>query len=148
MFNITHKFLTPTSKLISVPDEESLRYYLFLGTVQLVNGNDSINIDWDNIPLLDFSYIMFCISEILSNKIEATESFSFTESDDTISFLKKEADLHITTSYSSEKIEGKFDEFAKEAKSFYKKIVTEIEDEYVDIKKSPFFLIYSDKVKW
>jgi len=97
---------------------------------------------------LDFSYIMFCISEILSNKIEATESFSFTESDDTISFLKKEADLHITTSYSSEKIEGKFDEFAKEAKSFYKKIVTEIEDEYVDIKKSPFFLIYSDKVKW
>ena len=92
------------------------------------SANTSIDMQWEWIPLLDFSFSLFQIVKSLSNKENSFESFEFTESTENIKFVREGSTLKILPSFSPNTIYTTFDEFNNEVQTFHKKISVYIKE--------------------
>jgi len=123
MFEINYNFSNGNSQDVTKADETALRYNFFLGGVILKNGNNSISLDWEWIPILDFALCLLTICNSLGQKISGEEEFEFTESEARIIFQKDTDRMRIVASFSNETLELGFDDFQKTIEEFYKDVV-------------------------
>ena len=142
MFDIKYHLSYNTYSDITKADESDLRYNLFLGNLVLKTQSQSIIIDWDWIPLLDFAFCLLTISNNLSAKMRAEEEFEFTESDAKIYFQKNNDKIKIVVSFSDKQLEISFEEFKTGVHEFYKNLVFEIITKDKEIKNNILFLEY------
>lgn len=119
-----------------------IRYTLFLGSIFFKNKDSFICLDWDWIPLVDFSLELFSISLELLGKNECTKQFDFTESDDLLLFQKENDLITIKTSYSEEMITVPFVEFVKAARNFHANLIADIRSSYDTINQNNIFEAY------
>jgi len=127
MFNIEYSIITASFEDLEVMTEEELRYNFLLGNVVFNSANTSIDMQWEWIPLLDFSFSLFQIVKSLSYKENSFESFEFTESTEIIKFIREGNTLKILPSFSPNTIYTTFDEFDNEVQIFHKEISKYIE---------------------
>jgi hypothetical protein len=132
MFKVDYNIIRGSINNIDIITDEELRYNSLLGNVVFSLGGVKIDMSWEWVPLLDFS---FCLSEIttaLQDQEEATECFEFTESTETLKFSKKGNILKILPSFSSNTIITQFDDFKKEVKKFRYDIISYIKGQLGD----------------
>lgn len=123
MFNIQFNVISLGTENISELLDEEVRYNFLLGNVVFVNEPRRINMDWEWIPLFDFS---ICMSEILKKLSDTTvgfEVFEFTESDAVINFIRTDQSIEISFSFTENNISISFEEFIIGIESFKKSIV-------------------------
>ena len=89
MYYIDYSIITASFDDLEVMTEEELRYNFLLGNVVFNSANTSIDMQWEWIPLLDFSFSLFQIVKSLSYKENSFESFEFTESTENIKFVRE-----------------------------------------------------------
>lgn len=142
MFEIKHSFSINTHSDITKADETNLRYNLFLGSLILKTQNNSIIIDWDWVPLIDFAICLFTICNNLFTKKEGEEDFEFTESDSKIIFQKNGDKIKIVTSFSDETLEMSFKEFQEGIRVFYKSLLFEVVEKNQEVKDNVSFVEY------
>jgi len=142
MFEIKYRFSGSASSDITKSDETDLRYNLFLGSLILKTQNNSIIIDWDWIPLIDFAICLFTICNNLNTKMQGEEEFEFTESDSKIIFQKNGDRIKIVTSFSDEILEMSFEEFQEGVRTFYKSLLFEVVEKNQEIKDNASFVKY------
>ncbi|TSJ39352.1 hypothetical protein FO440_16525 [Mucilaginibacter corticis] len=122
MFQIDYQIITQSFDRVEFFTEVDLRYDFLLGSIYFVTDDKVIDMGWEWIPLLDFS---FCLTQIvvgIRNEESITETFEFTESAETITFLKDKSNVSIIPSFSTNTIIVKFDEFEQEVKNFQNSI--------------------------
>lgn len=132
MFYIKYEIISTSFDNIEAITEEEIQYSFLLGNVIFSSENKIINMEWEWIPLLDFSYSLFKITESLTSKERVSENFEFTESNETLEFFKNGNYLKITPSFSSDFIESTFNEFVVEVKNFYEIITNYIKNKAED----------------
>jgi hypothetical protein len=142
MFEINYNFSDDNSSDVTQADETVLRYSHFLGSVILKNGNNSVSINWDWIPLLDFALCLITIFNNLVQKIKGEEEFEFTESEAKIIFQKDGDRIKIITSFSDEILEMRFEDFQKTIKKFYKDVIFDILGKNQGLRNNTTFLGY------
>jgi len=147
MFEINYNFSDDNSSDVTKADETALRYNLFLGSVILKQGNNSISIDWDWIPLLDFSLCLFTIYNNLVQKIKGEEEFEFTESEAKVFFQKDGDRIKIITSFSSEILEMSFEDFQKAIRKFYKDVIFDVLGRNQALRNNTTFLGYLNEAE-
>lgn len=98
--------------------EIDIRYNFLLGKIMFVTSNATIKIDWDWIPLIDFSYSLNEILQNLNVNEYLDEYFEFTENSENIGFIREKECLQITTSFDPIVIKIAFTEFARAVKKF------------------------------
>jgi hypothetical protein len=129
MFTINYIGRSCSIEGIEEMTEDELRYYFYTGDVVLKSSNGNINLEWEWIPLFDFSLNMKRIAGVLSKGGgDEVERFEFTESDDLLFFERKEDLIKISTSFSTEEIIVKFNEFEAGVGDFLKTIMLSIND--------------------
>jgi hypothetical protein len=126
MFSIDYNILSTSFDDVERMTEEELRYNFLSGSVVFNSGNCLIDMQWEWIPLLDFSFSLLGISKSLFDKESTSEYFEFTESAEQIEFRRDRHSLKIIPSFSSVTLEITFDEFANEAQAFHRRIVADI----------------------
>ncbi len=122
MFRIEYEIITASFDNLESLTEEELRYNFLLGNVMFKTDQDIINMDWEWIPLLDFSLCLYEINKKLSNRESLIQVFEFTESAEIIEFLNTADNLKISPSFSSNNIEIPINEFDSGVRNFYYKI--------------------------
>ena len=126
MFQINYSFSNYNSLDTTRIDDVSLRYNLFLGSLVLKEENNSISMNWNWIPLIDFASCVFVIYNNLIVKNNAKEKFEFTESEAEIIFSRNENIIKITTSFSNDVLEISLADFQYAVTKFYKNVVFDI----------------------
>ena len=142
MFEINYNFSNDNSQDVAKADETTLRYNLFLGSLILKKGNNSISIDWDWIPLLDFALCLLTICNSLAQKIRGEKEFEFTESEAKIFFQRDGDTVRIVTSFSNEILEMSFEDFQKAIKKFYKDVIFDVLGKNQVLRNNTTFLGY------
>ena len=135
MFNIDFSIINASFDDLEVITEEELRYNFLLGNVVFNSANTSIDMQWEWIPLLDFSYSLFQIVKSLSYKENSFESFEFTESTENIKFMREGSILKILPSFSPNTLCITFDEFDNAVQTFHKKISMYIKENIHEVEK-------------
>lgn len=126
MFEIKYNFSDNDTEELLYPDEKSLRYNHYRGNLILQNGKDSIFIDWNRTPLIDFSLSILQICNVLLEKRDAGEEFEFTETNEKIAFEKNNDKVKIIPSFSIVTLEIDFEEFRKAIKKYYKTFALDV----------------------
>jgi hypothetical protein len=142
MFEIKYNFLKDNDMNVVNADETALRYNFILGSIALKKDNNSITLDWDWIPLLDFAICLLAICNSLVKKGQGMEKFEFTESDSIITFQKNGDKIRVVTSFSDQFLEMSFEEFQKVIRKFYKDVIFEAAEKNQAIKKNDSFIKY------
>jgi hypothetical protein len=144
---IEYYFSSDFSTNIIKVDETALRYNLFLGNLTLKKGKDSINANWDWIPLLDFALCLLEICENLSGQVHGCEEFEFTESDAKLIFEKKNDRINIIASFTDETLDVSLEELHKATERFYKEILSDILEKNQQLKENMVFAKYLKKTE-
>jgi hypothetical protein len=122
MFSINYNIIRSGFEEIEFINDDQIRYDFLLGGVVFNTGDYKIFMDWDWIPLLDFS---ICLSDIVKNlSLNGLSNglFEFTESAETIKFSRNNSVLKITCSFTEVVLDVSFKEFAEEIKRFNNEI--------------------------
>lgn len=122
MFKINYNIITASFENIESMTDEELRYNFLLGSVIFNTACDKIEMEWEWIPLLDFSYSLSEISKKLAQKESPRICFEFTESAETLEFIREGINLKIIPSFTSTIMNVFFDDYNEEVKNFHKKI--------------------------
>ena len=122
MFKIQYQVISPRFDMVETPTEDELRYYFLLGDARFVGDNCIIDMAWGWIPLLDFSICLAQIALKVSAEESISESFEFTESAETITFLRNGSDVTIEASFSLTTMVVRLDVFDKEVNNFQNNI--------------------------
>lgn len=122
MFKIEYKINSTSLEDLNVITEENIRYNFLQGSVYFYTEDGRLEMEWEWIPLLDFSFCLSNITTALMHKDEAKEYFEFTESAETIEFFKKGGLLKIIPSFSDDVLNTSFDNFSRETKVFHSNI--------------------------
>lgn len=147
MFEIEYYLSVNNEEDIVNVDDASLRYHLFLGGIILKKDFETINFDWDWIPLLDFAICLQNISNSLLGKTQGEEEFEFTESDSKISFARDREKIIIRSSLSNEILDVEFHEFQSTVRKFYKQLILEIAEKNRNIKDNDAFVRYLNETE-
>lgn len=119
MFKIDYKIITNQLEELECISDEEIRYNFLLGNVSLISSEASIEMEWEWIPLLDFSICMRMIVSRLKEKVCETEFFEFTENAEKLEFSKQGKQLKILTTFTSKVIDTKFADFEKAIYDFH-----------------------------
>ncbi len=142
MFEIIFSFSNSNDRNVVNADEIALRYNFFLGSLYLKKADQSILIDWNWVPLIDFAICLHAICGNLIGKTHGEEEFEFTESDSKIIFKKNGDNLKIVTSFSNEILEMSFEEFQNAVKEFYKNIIFKAIERNQEVSGNDAFIKY------
>lgn len=126
MFYIKYNIIKPGFEKAGPLSEEEIHYDILLGNVKFEGDGKVIEMDWDWIPMLDFSYCLKEITKALGSKVQGSETFEFTESEATLIFSKDNDKIEIKPSFSSETMGLDFREFLAGVKKFYDEILEEL----------------------
>lgn len=119
MFRIEYKIITERLEKIAHLSDEEVRYDFLMGNVSFLSSAAFIEMEWEWIPLLDFSYCLQMIVKGLKANDIAKEYFEFTENAETLGFLRQRERLRITASFSSIIVETTIRDFEKAANDFH-----------------------------
>lgn len=128
MFKIDYNIGAESFSDIEEITDIDISYRFLQGNVVFHADNVIINMAWDWIPLLDFSFRLSEIAKTLTNKEKSHECFEFTESAETLKFYKNDDELKVIPSFSPAVIEIKFEEFNIEVEKFHQSISTYIKE--------------------
>lgn len=142
MFEVIYNLSGNAPSNVAQADEVDLRYNLFLGSLILKTSINSVVIDWDWVPLIDFSICLLAICNVLFEKEQGEEEMEFTESDSRLFFQKNGDRIRIATSFSDENLEMSFEEFQRGVKQFYKDLIFDIVEKKEEIKNNATFTEY------
>lgn len=119
MFRIEYKIIRQQLKEIENISDEEIRYNFLLGNVSLLSSNAEIKMEWEWIPLLDFSYcLQMIVSNLKSNNV-TKEYFEFTENVETLEFSRQKEQIKTVASFSPIVIETTFVDFEKAVHDFH-----------------------------
>lgn len=113
MFKVEYKIITEQLTAMKHDSDEEIRYGFLLGNVSLLSSNSEIRMDWEWIPLLDFTCCLQMIVDKLKGNSIGEEYFEFTENAETLEFSRQKEQLKIVASFSSIVIETAFVDFEK-----------------------------------
>lgn len=130
-YSFSKSFISNFTGNISEADKMALRYDLFPGSIYLKSDKADIILDWDWIPLLDFSICLLSICSNLLKKLIGVEEFDFTESGAKIIFIRHADMVKISSSFSEKILNISFEEFQKTVRKFYKAIVFQYSGNYI-----------------
>ena len=112
---------------ISNIDMMTLRYDFLLGNVYICEDDVCIEMDWEWIPLFDFSESLKFILRELNNK-NKPYIFEFTECGDILKYERLDNSIKITSSFSSNFIQTDWNEFNSKANKFIAEIENYIQN--------------------
>ena len=119
MLEIKYQIINQNFDDLESMSETNIRYDFLLGNITLFSSDVKIEMEWGWIPLLDFAYCLKEIAINLKNSGTCKEYFEFTESAETLGFLRNENQLDISASFSSEIIKTDWDTFEKAVNDFH-----------------------------
>jgi len=120
-------------------DESDLRYGFFTGSVRFCGRDVTLRFDWGWIPLIDFAICLSDIGRNLSQTETGIEEFTFTESDDTISFKRFNDLLQIEASTSDQIVYTTSSEFQNAVVNFCNRVFLDAISRYPDLRKDKWF---------
>lgn len=132
MFKIDYLIISENFRINSSITDIDLRYNFLLGDVYLSTESAKIDMDWEWIPLLDFAYSLSLITDSLKENDISKEFFEFTESAETIEFLKHGSQVKVIPSFSSTVLVISFEAFKKAVKDFHSDISKHIRTKMQD----------------
>jgi hypothetical protein len=106
-------------------DETGLRFYAATGDIVLRNDQADLSARWGWIPLIDFALALRKIGEALAAS-DGSETFEFTESEATLLFDRRGAELTIRGSYAVGEITLPFVVFSDRAADFARRLDTDL----------------------
>jgi hypothetical protein len=119
-------------------DETGLRFYAATGDIILRNELADLSAGWGWIPLIDFALALRKIAETLSAS-DGSETFEFTESDATLQFERRGAEMAISGSYADGEITLPFAAFADQTAEFARRLDAELLAKRPELKLNPVY---------
>jgi hypothetical protein len=110
---------------LSSADETGLRFYTATGDIVLRNDQADLSAGWGWVPLIDFALALWKIAEALAAG-DGSETFEFTESDATLQFERRGAEMTIRGSYAAEEITLPFAAFVDRTADFARRLDREL----------------------
>ena len=145
MFKINYYIANSNVEKVSIIDQMSLRYDMFLGGIVLTDRDNQIPFNWDWIPVLDFA---FCLITILNKFLygdSENEEFEFTESERKLYFVKEGNNINIRTSFSEDHLKVPFEDFRFALYKFFEDVILNIYDKNPHLKNDSVFVNYLKK---
>jgi hypothetical protein len=122
-------------------DETDLRFYAANGDIVLRNDQADLSARWGWIPLIDFALALRKIAEALAAS-DGSETFEFTESDATLQFDRRGAEITIRGSYAVGEITLPFAEFADRTADFARRLDAELLAKQPELSSNPAYLAF------
>lgn len=119
MFEIEYEIIEKKFNGIEKITAGEIRFDFLLGSVALCSSDDRINMDWEDIPLLDFVYGLQVIIKRLKICTSGGEDFDFTDNPEILKFSKNGELMTITPSFSTTIIETTFIDFESAVNIFH-----------------------------
>jgi hypothetical protein len=126
-----------TTDLISA-DETDLRFYAATGDIVLRNDQVDLSARWGWIPLIDFALALRKIAEALAAG-DGSEMFEFTESDATLHFDRRGAEITVGGSYAVGEITLPFVAFCERATDFARRLGAELSAKRPELRLNPAY---------
>jgi hypothetical protein len=101
MFRIEYKIISDYFGEIEELTDEEIQYNFLLGNVSFLSSDLALEMEWEWIPLLDFSYCLRVIARNITDNEKGDECFEFTENAETLKFSTEAEQLKISFSFSS-----------------------------------------------
>ncbi len=144
---ISKKFNCSYKGKVVDADEMDLRYNMFFGSISLVRGISTIQLNWDWIPILDFALGVLSIYTKLSMNERGEVEFDFTESDERLIFERLSETIKITTTFSNEALEMTFEEFEQGCIKFYKDALFNLINNNPELRYNKVFIEFLHKAE-
>jgi hypothetical protein len=119
-------------------DETDLRFYAATGDIVLRNDQADLSARWGWIPLIDFALALRKIAEALAAS-DGSETFEFTESDATLQFDRRGAEIIIRGSYGVGEITLPFGEFVDRTEDFARRLDAELLAKRPELRLNPAY---------
>jgi hypothetical protein len=119
-------------------DETDLRFYRATGDIVLQNDQADLSARWGWIPLIDFALALWKITEALATT-DGSETFEFTESDATLQFDRRGAEMIIRGSYAVGEITLPFAAFADRVADFARRLDAELLAKRPELRLNPAY---------
>jgi hypothetical protein len=126
-----------TTDLMSA-DETDLRFYAATGDIVLRNDQVDLSAGWGWVPLIDFALALRKIAEALAAG-DGSEIFEFTESDATLQFDRRGAEIAIHGSYAVGEITLPFVAFSDRAADFARRLDAELSAKRPELRLNPAY---------
>jgi hypothetical protein len=136
MFDIEYYISNNSLSNVESLSETDLWYKFLPGGIKLITENKEVNMLWDWIPLFDFALRLKEISVMFSNQAELTKVFEFTESEETLKFIKHSNSVQIVPSFCPAILDLSLVEFLAAINTFYNSLKEFILKNIVDKKIS------------
>lgn len=115
-----------------------LDYYLFRGDIFFRTDSENLDAPWGWVSIIDFSTHLYLIScEIKDNEQRV---FDFNESEATIKFQRIGEYIYVKPSYVPRKAKTTVFELKQASMNFFKRVLSEISNEYPQLLKNQFFI--------
>jgi hypothetical protein len=123
---------------LSSADETDLRFYAATGDIVLRNDQADLSARWGWIPLIDFAVALRKIAEALAAG-DGSETFEFTESDATLQFERRGAEITIRGNYAVEEITLPFAAFVNQTADFARRLDAELSAKRPELRLNPAY---------
>lgn len=129
-----------TDEQIATADEAYLRYEFMPGDIILLADVCDFSARWGWIPILDFATCLRAIARELEQRPDATSSFEFTESTDSIFFARDKDVVTISASYVTCSAEVPISDFREAVADFLDRVASEAIKRFPAIATNQHFL--------
>jgi len=119
-----------------------LHYNLFLGDIIFKIKNCDFSAIWGWIPILDFAVGVYFALEELRNADSSI--YEFTESNETIKFIKINENVKVIASYTEGLIEINYQEILLAERKFLRSFIIDISNKYPVLVNNKEFCEYKD----
>jgi hypothetical protein len=119
-------------------DETDLRFYAAIGDIVLRNDQVDLSARWGWIPLIDFALALRKIAEALAAG-DGGETFEFTESDATLQFDRRGAEITVHGSYAVGEITLPFVAFSDRTAEFARRLDAELSAKRPELRLNPAY---------
>ena len=128
-------------------DEMSLRTRQFMGNLSLKNGNFTIFVDDEKVPIIDSAFNIVRMCEVLIRKKDGREDLGFLHSGKKITFQKKGAKVKIIPSFSVVTLEVPVDDFKLGTKHFFQNVLLDVMKKNQSLKMNELLFGYLNEAK-
>jgi hypothetical protein len=140
MFEIKYHLIEDIRFDISTLSSDSIRYNFCLGNLILSTSEHAIEMNWEWIPLLDFSLSISHIYNSFNSNHSSMEVFEFTESEERLFFKKDNEVVTIQASFSDCILSMSIDEFAAAINCYNEKLIPDIERKFPAVRHHIAFI--------
>jgi hypothetical protein len=119
-------------------DETNLRFYAAIGDIVLRNDQVDLSARWGWIPLIDFALALREVAEALAAG-DGSETFEFTESDATLQFDRRGAEITVRGSYAVGEITLPFVTFSDRTADFARGLDAELSAKRPELRLNPAY---------